>query len=100
MMTTAEDSAGKTAIAALPEKKPGLFDPDKADLWLACVSFVLGFLFMRWVFFAWQGWGAALYTVLFIAVVLFYLKQKGKRIILEDQDSYTSPPCTTRQPKD
>jgi len=79
-MTTAEDSANNTAIAASPERKTGLFNPDKADLWLACVSFVLGFLFMRWVFFAWQGWGAALYTVLFIAVVLFYLKQKGKRM--------------------
>jgi len=77
-MTTREDQAGKTVIAVAPAQQVNFFIPDKVDLWLACVSFILGFLFMRWVFFAWQGWGVALFTVLFIAVTLFYLRQKGK----------------------
>ena len=79
-MTKLEDPAGKTATAAAPVQQVNLFNPDKADLWLAGVTFVLGFLFMRWVFFTWQGWGVALYTGLFVAVVLFYLRQKGKRM--------------------
>jgi len=77
-MTTHADPAGETAIAGAPAQQVSFFIPDKADLWLACVSFILGFLFMRWVFFTWQGWGVAFFTVLFIAVVLFYLRQKGK----------------------
>jgi hypothetical protein len=79
-MTMREEPAGKTEMATAPAQQVNFFNPDKADLWLAGVTFVLGFLFMRWVFFAWQGWGVALYTALFIAVVLFYVRQKGKRM--------------------
>jgi len=66
--------------AATPSPEGSYILPDKADGWLACVSFVLGFLFIRWVFFSWQGWGVLLFTALFIAVVLLYLRHKGKTL--------------------
>ena len=70
--------ADNSARLAEPTPQSKSFQPDRADEWLAYVAFLLGFLFMRWVFFHWQGWGVSLYTALFIAVVLFYLRQKKK----------------------
>lgn len=56
------------------------FQPDRADELLAYAVFLLAFLFIRWVFFYFQGWGVSLYTALFVAVVLFYLRHKRKSI--------------------
>ncbi len=60
---------------AEPSPKGKSFQPDMADEWLAYAAFLLGFLFIRWVFFHLQGWRVSLYTALFIAVVLLYLRQ-------------------------
>lgn len=72
--------ADKLANSAAPQLESESFQPHRSDQWLVYVAFLLGFLFMRWVFFAWQGWGVTLYTVLFSAVVLFYLRQNGKNM--------------------
>ncbi|MBT9173820.1 MAG: hypothetical protein DDT21_02226 [Syntrophomonadaceae bacterium] len=56
------------------------FLPDKADRYLAVASFVLGFLFMRWLFFSWQGWGVSLFTLFFSGATLLYLRSKGKKL--------------------
>lgn len=47
----------------------------RADTWLSYISLLLGFLFMRLVLFQWSGWGVSLYVVLYIAAVLWYLRQ-------------------------
>ncbi|MBS3886083.1 MAG: DUF4173 domain-containing protein [Dethiobacter sp.] len=75
-----EIPADNSAILKEPAPKSKAFQPDRADECLAYVAFLLGFLFIRWVFFSWQGWGVSLYTALFITVVLFYLRQKKKRM--------------------
>lgn len=50
---------------------------DKYDLWMAISCFILGFLFMRMVFFSQQGWGVTLYTLLFIGAVFAYARFKS-----------------------
>jgi hypothetical protein len=44
--------------AAIPvsNKRKAPFVPDRKDSYFALFAFVLGFLFARWVLFAWQGW--------------------------------------------
>ncbi len=56
------------------------FMPDRTDGLFALVAYALGFLFLRWVFFEWQGWGVALYTAIYCGAVTFYLRQKGLRM--------------------
>lgn len=75
-----EIPADNSASLVEPSPKSKSFQPDRADECLAYVAFLLGFLFIHWVFFHWQGWGVSLYTALFITVVLFYLRQKKKRM--------------------
>jgi len=67
-----------SAALARPTKRP--FTPDSTDSTLALVTFALGFLFIRWVFFSWQGYGVSLFTVLFGGAVMYYFKRKGIRI--------------------
>lgn len=55
------------------------FIPGRADGVFALAAFVLGFLFIRWVFFYWEGYGVALFTLLYCGIVLAYLRQKGIR---------------------
>lgn len=68
----AVDGSPVSSAASQAAHKP--FLPDKADRYLALASFVLGFLFMRWVFFSWQGWGVSLFTLFFIGAALLYLR--------------------------
>ena len=72
----------KENVAAVPllnkEKVP--FAADRWDCYFALFAFVLGFLFARWVLFAWQGWGVTLFTLVFCGSVTLYLRKKGVQI--------------------
>jgi hypothetical protein len=65
-------------IPILKGKVPFAVEP--IDSYFALFSFVLGFLFARWLMFAWQGWGVTLFTVIFCVSVLFYLQKKEVQI--------------------
>ncbi|HBK52393.1 MAG TPA: hypothetical protein DDZ44_00450, partial [Syntrophomonas wolfei] len=56
------------------------FAADRRDSYFALFAFVLGFLFARWVLFAWQGWGVTLFTLLFCGSVTLYMLKKGVQI--------------------
>jgi hypothetical protein len=60
------------------EKVP--FAADLRDSYFALFAFVLGFLFARWVLFAWQGWGVTLFTLIFCGSVTLYILKKGGQI--------------------
>lgn len=78
-MSDGEAADGNPVNNALPVGgKP--FLPDKGDKALAVASLMTGFLFIRWVFFSWQGWGVTLFTFIFIGMTLFYLRYKGKKL--------------------
>ncbi len=69
-----------TAGSGAPRERKGQQDrfiPERADGILALTAFVLGFLFIRWVFFPWQGFGVAVFTLLFVGTTTLYLRQKG-----------------------
>lgn len=55
----------------------------RTDTWLSYISLLLGFLFMRLVLFQWSGWGVSLYVVLYIAAVLWYLRQHKVKPVAE-----------------
>lgn len=67
-----------TASGAQPNRQTEQFTPERADGLFALAAFVLGFVFMRWVFFSWQGWGVAVFTTLYVCSVSLYLRHKGK----------------------
>ncbi|HPZ42828.1 MAG TPA: DUF4173 domain-containing protein [Bacillota bacterium] len=72
---------GESAPAVpLLEKVKTSFAPDRRDSYFALFAFVLGFLFIRWVFFSWQGWGVTLFTLLFCGSVTVYMLKKGVQI--------------------
>jgi hypothetical protein len=62
------------------KKRKAPFAADRWDSYFALFAFVLGFLYARWVLFAWQGWGVTLFTLLFCGSVLLYLQKKGVRL--------------------
>lgn len=53
------------------------FKPDMRDFAFALITFVLGYLFSRWVFFTWLGWGVAAFTTAYLLTVTVYLIKKG-----------------------
>jgi len=75
--------AAATAVGVTPspwsaERRPhDTFPVDRVDGIFALIAFALGFFFMRWVFFSWQGWGVALFTAGFSGAVIWYLRRKG-----------------------
>lgn len=71
-------SQPESSTISVAEGKP--FLPDRIDAYLACACFVLGFLFIRWVFLSWAGWGVSLFTALYICTVMLYRHYKGKKI--------------------
>lgn len=66
----------------VPKLKKGRapFAADRRDSYFALFAFVLGFLFARWVLFAWQGWGVTLFTLIFCGSVTVYMLKKGVKI--------------------
>jgi len=56
------------------------FEADRNDGIFALVVFVLGFIFVRWVLFSWQGWGVTIFTLGYCGAVTLYLMKKGVHI--------------------
>ena len=59
------------------EKAENKFKPSLTDFVFALVSFILGYVFARWVLFSWQGWGVTVFTTIYLLSVTFYLIKKG-----------------------
>lgn len=53
------------------------FIADRMDSIFAIFAFVLGFFFIRWVLFSWQGWGVSVFTISYCLTVTIYLTKKG-----------------------
>lgn len=56
------------------------FAADRTDGIFALGAFVLGFLFARWMLFAWQGWGVTVFTLVYCGSVTLYLRKKEIRM--------------------
>jgi len=56
---------------------------DRFDFLMSISCFILGFLYMRIVFFEPQGWGVTLFTLIFIGVVYAYTRFKNLTISKE-----------------
>ena len=68
------------SVPEVPMLKKAPFVANRRDSYFALFAFVLGFLFARWVLFAWQGWGVTLFTLLFCGSVTLYMLKKGVQI--------------------
>jgi hypothetical protein len=53
------------------------FVPDRKDSIFALFAFVLGFFFVRWVLFSWQGWGVTVFTTGYCVSITMYFMKKG-----------------------
>ena len=74
------------------EKAENAFKPDVADFIFALAAFALGYLFSRWVFFSWQGWGISVFTTAYLLIVTAYLIKKGA--FVKGLDTYFWMACT------
>jgi len=71
----AQLAAGVGISAVYEPKEP--FIADSRDTIFAALSFVLGFFFVRWVMFSWQGWGVTVFTIGYCFAVTMYFVKKG-----------------------
>jgi len=62
---------------AVQHKPENAFKPDTTDFLFALIAFVIGYMFSRWVFFLWEGWGVAAFTIAYLLVTVVYLTKKG-----------------------
>ena len=63
--------------AFFTQKPENKFKPDLSDFTFALITFVLGYMFSRWVLFSWQGWGVSVFTTAYLLSVTAYLIKKG-----------------------
>ena len=70
-----------TGVPVIESKPKNSFKPDVYDFCFAVTAFILGYLFSRWVFFSWLGWGVAFFTTVYLATATIYLHLKGNFII-------------------
>ena len=68
-------------VTAAP--KTPAFAADIKDGIFALFTFILGYFFCRWVLTSFFGWGAAVFTVVYLGSVLLYLLKKGVRLSAE-----------------
>ena len=59
------------------QKQENKFKPNLTDLVFALISFILGYIFSRWVLFSWQGWGVTAFTTAYLMITTIYLVRKG-----------------------
>ncbi|KUO69993.1 MAG: hypothetical protein APF77_21010 [Clostridia bacterium BRH_c25] len=73
------DTPSQTAVVGVPlgHKSKEPFETDRKDRIFALFTFVLGFLFVRWVMFSWQGWGVTVFTIGYCFAITMYLMKKG-----------------------
>jgi len=76
------DATSTTIVPNIPNKAEPFY-PQKIESWLALLAFVLGYIFIRWVFFSWQGWGVSLFTALYAGFVIVYMRLKGRAMTKE-----------------
>lgn len=67
----------QTAPDVAKQRPENAFKPDVRDFVFALVTFVLGYIFSRWVVFSWRGWGVAAFTTAYLISVTVYLIKKG-----------------------
>lgn len=76
------DAAPQEAIERISSgdisKEP--FAADKRDTIFALFAFLLGFFYIRWVMFSWQGWGVTAFTLAYCFSITIYLMKKGVSI--------------------
>ncbi|MCL2226678.1 MAG: DUF4173 domain-containing protein [Oscillospiraceae bacterium] len=79
MVTQGDESLLRTQWPeqSAEEKVGNAFKPDLTDFLFAIAAFALGYLFSRWVFFSWRGWGVAAFTTAYLLGVTAYLMKKG-----------------------
>ena len=53
------------------------FITDRSDSFFALFAYVLGFFFVRWVLFSWQGWGVTAFTIVYCLAITIYFRKKG-----------------------
>ncbi|MCL2248590.1 MAG: DUF4173 domain-containing protein [Oscillospiraceae bacterium] len=64
-------------IAPSIPKLENAFKPDTTDFVFALITFLLGYLCTRWVFFAWTGLGVSVFTTLYLLCTSLYFLKKG-----------------------
>ena len=57
-------------------KKENKFKPNMIDFIFAVITFVIGYMFSRWVLFAWLGWGVSAFATAYLLTVTAYLIKK------------------------
>jgi hypothetical protein len=72
-----QTAGGIIQPVATVQERQNAFKADMRDFIFALVAFALGYLFSRWVFFAWHGWGVAAFTAGYLLSVTVYLIRKG-----------------------
>ncbi|NLO49222.1 MAG: DUF4173 domain-containing protein [Clostridiales bacterium] len=67
--------------------------PDRTDVVFALCAFVIGYLFSRWVFFSWQGWGVAAFTTLYCVSAAVYVCIREKSLALKGEGLFWILTC-------
>lgn len=65
----------QTGAVAAPKKKIP-FAADKTDVIFAILAFAIGYLFIRFVFFSWRGFGVSIFTLCYCLFVFVYVRKK------------------------
>ena len=74
----ADAPAWQSISAPMPAVRS--FKADVKDGIFALFAFILGYFFCRWVLTSFFGWGAAVFTGVYLGSALFYLLKKGVRL--------------------
>lgn len=62
-------------VMAVKTRNP--FKPVLSDFIFALIVFALGYLFSRWVFLSWRGWGVAVFTAVYLISITAYMVRKS-----------------------
>ena len=71
------DSSSNPDYSPVPKaalKEP--FEPDNKEGIFAIIVFILGFIFVRWVLFHWQGWSVTFFTAGYLGATFMYFRKK------------------------
>ena len=77
---SADSSLKNNEASQLGSRLKEPFEADRRDSIFALIAFILGFFFVRWVLFSWQGWGITAFTAVYCIAVILYIIKKGVRI--------------------
>ncbi|UNC93222.1 hypothetical protein [Candidatus Contubernalis alkaliaceticus] len=66
------------AVPVSTLKEP--FEPDQKEGIFAIFVFILGFLFVRWVLFHWQGWSVTFFSAGYLGAITIYFRKKDVMI--------------------